>query len=570
MGKFIKNIKKIRKTVCGQILIVSAVMFLGFFFSIKPVFAQEGTIFLSPQSGSFPLGSDLSVKLMIDTGNALANAAQVKLHFDTDLLEVISISKEGSILALWPQDPLYSNKTGEISLIGGLPQPGFKGAGELINIKFWAKKEGEAVFWYDESNILANDGLGTDILKYIKGTKYLIYSQEKLKTNSPEIFCPTHPNPSEWYSNDSPNFQWNAGGKEVSFILDQKPDTISDEDSEGLMDSKKYDQIADGIWYFHLRFKNNNDWGETSHYQIKIDTKPPRDFEIIIDNKGDITNPSPKVYFETQDDNSGIYKYMVKIGENDFFDLMAAQINFFVPKLNPGNYNIIVKAVDMAHNAVGAKAYLDIKPIETPVITLSPKTYMAGQENMYIEGTSIPDSLVTVFLKKDSNEIKKWETSSDKDGQWFLSVNDFVKPGIYNLSAIVQDARGAISNNSDQVKLEVLFNGLNIGGLMITFRNLILVLFFILLLVTFYAVYIISKNKKDKKTLQKETKEALDSLAQNFAVLDAELRKKIEFFDQEPGFNQEEKKMYEEIKKSLEAAAVSISKEIKDIEKGIK
>ncbi|MCX6224762.1 MAG: hypothetical protein NTV01_08440 [Bacteroidia bacterium] len=535
--------------------------------------AENGSLFFSPPSGSFKVGETFSVELKLDTAEVLINAAEVKFYFLAENLEVLKITKEGSVFSLWPKEPIFSNDLGEISFAGGLPHPGFKGTGKMIIIEFKAKKEGEAVLSFDESRILADDGQGTNILVFLNNPKYLIYQPKETSAKAdvdalPIIFSPTHPREEEWYSNNTPSFNWglNENTEGVSFILDQNPDTLPDTVSENLVSSKNYEGIADGIWYFHLRLKNEKGWTIAGHYKLKIDTQPPHTFEITIDNKGDSTNPNPSLYFETQDDISGIEKYRVKIGDEEFFDLLTAQIS---PKLMPGSYRVVVRAVDKAYNIVRAKALLNIDPIETPTITIFPEKYVAGEETLYMEGTALPKVDIMVFLKDDKEEIKKWQTTSNDKGEWSFSTKDLVKPGIYNLSVMAQDERGAVSNYSQDYKIEVSFSGLSIGGLMVTFKNLILILIAILLLGILFAAWYVYKAYLTKKTLKKEIKEAKDSLVSNFANLEKEIEKKIEFVDLQPGLNEQEKKAYENIRESLKNAQQSIDKEIKDIEKGL-
>ena len=568
-----KNKEKINKNLFW----VCAIFVLFFNFSeglIKPIMAQSGSLFLLPGSESFAVGDNFSAELRVDSAGIPINAAQTAIYFPVDKLEVSSISKNNSIFSLWPKEPIFSNLTGEISFIGGLPHPGFNGEGNVITINFKTKKEGEVNLSFDETRILADDGQGTNILVFIKGAKYFIYQPATIqKESEAKVFSFTHPKENEWYNNDSPRFQWNLiqAAKGVSFILDQTPETIPDTNSEGLLKNKNYEGIPDGIWYFHLRLEDEKSWGGTIHYRIQIDTHPPHPFEVTIDNAGDSTNPKPNLYFETQDDASGINLYEIKIGERKFIDLMLAQINpFSLPILQPGNHLIIVRAIDKASNIVRTQTLLNIEPIEAPKINVWPERYISGEEMFYIEGIALPEVEVTIFLKQDNKEIKKWQTFSNGQGQWFFSTKELIKPGTYYLSAMVQDERGAVSNFSDSRKVEASFSGFILGNLMITFKNLILILILILFLGITTAIYFTYKARHIKKILQKEVKEAKDSLLENFSALEEEVEKKIALFDLQPGFSEQEKKICEDVKKSLQSAQESIGKEIKDIEKELK
>jgi len=80
-------------------------------------------------------------------------------------------------------------------------------------------------------------------------------------------------------SDSSPTFTWlpnDASVVDYSYILDQYPDTVPDQVSEGSSNSVTYSNIADGVWYFHVRsLDGGGNWGPANHYQIMIDATGP-------------------------------------------------------------------------------------------------------------------------------------------------------------------------------------------------------------------------------------------------------------------------------------------------------
>jgi hypothetical protein len=186
---------------------------------------------------------------------------------------------------------------------------------------------------------------------------------------------------------------------------------------------------------------------------------------------------------------------------------------------------------------------------------------------LYLEGTALPKAVITVLLEENGSEIKKWQTSSDINGRWFFSTKELIEPGAYYLSAMAEDDRGAMSLFSDPKEIEIIFNGLATGGLLIAFSKIILISIFVLLLGFITVLYLFLKNYRSKKILKKEIKEAEESLIKNFSALKEELEKKISLIDSKPGFNAQEKELYEEVENSLYAAEEAIKKEIMDIER---
>src|SRR3989338_1097518 len=139
-----------------QFLIIS----LFVLFSWNPSEAAELYIQLPDQpiykNDVFP------AEIRIRSSSEAINAVQIGLNFPANLLEVVAFDKVGSILSLWPKEPLFFNELGIISMAGGLPDPGFQGQNGLIaKIYFKAKNIGEAVLKFlPDSKTLLNDGFG--------------------------------------------------------------------------------------------------------------------------------------------------------------------------------------------------------------------------------------------------------------------------------------------------------------------------------------------------------------------------------------------------------------------------
>ena len=90
------------------------------------------------------------------------------------------------------------------------------------------------------------------------------------------ISSSTHPDEDEWYTNNDPSFiqttpSDTSGISCYSYTLDQSATTTPDTTCEPAGNSKSYTDVADGIWYFHARAKDNaGNWGDVDHYRVKI------------------------------------------------------------------------------------------------------------------------------------------------------------------------------------------------------------------------------------------------------------------------------------------------------------
>lgn len=549
--------------------------------SSPSVLAQ--VFFVSPSSGEYSLGREFSVSLKIESAGTQINAAQTTINFSADLLAVKSVSKDNSIFKLWPQEPVFSNSAGVINFSGGVPVPGFSGTGNVLTVSFAGKKEGIAAVSISGGAILAADGRGTNVMKYGLGGVYKI---TKSAVESPivspagvltaaKIFSTTHPNENQWYSNSSPGFEWENFSDTigVSMSLDGNAVFLPKAVSEGILNSKEYSQIGDGIWYFHLRLQSKDGWSRTSSkHKISIDTTPPLPFDIKIDNYGDQTSPQPALYFEAKDDLSGIAGYEIKIDGEDIIKADMANVDPFVMPLQlPGDHKIRVWAIDKAVNKTESLKEAAIESILPPEILIYLKIYNAGEEIFYLEGRALPNTKVIVFFADEKDYVvKTWETAADKDGNWTLYHKELFKNGAYQIYAKNKDKRGAISVASEKKKINVVLKGIFFGPYLISFSRLINLLSLLIILLVLIAIYVYRKTKRERKKVEKETKEAEESLKKTFNDLRIRMAKKIEYLDSKQGFSRRERRVRDEIMEVLQKSENVVKKEIEDIENEFK
>lgn len=576
-----------------KIGIIKIAVFLVMLFGAIIPGALAQSLYISSDSGQYYVSSAFTAKLYMDSSGVAVNAAQATINFPADLLEVKSISKEGSVFSLWPQEPEFSNINGKISFSGGAPAPGITGIGRILTVNFKVKKQGDAILSITEGSLLKADGRGTNVLSNSSGLIYkadykLIDKNTSAENNasvenkgdtgelaefsfSPEIYSLSHPDQNQWYKERNVKIGWKIS-KEVagaSVKMDKNPYSDPDSVSQGIFSSKTYENIKDGIWYFHLKLKNQISWSKTFHYKFQIDTESPDPFNIKIDDYGDPTSPQPALYFETKDDLSGIKNYEVKIDGKNAISVEPGKSNPFVlPIQDHGTHGVSIWAADRAGNGTEARAEFKIESIEIPEILIYTKAYNAGGEIFYLEGTSAPNSKVTIFFEK-SGRIKTWQALSDGEGNWSFLTDELFKSGVYKLYAKAEDKRGAISGSSSRQDVEVVLNGVAIGSFLVSYYNLLFVIVVFIFLITILTAYIYKKTKEEKIKIKKEVGEAQLSLEDAFKNLRKKITKKIEYFDGKPGLNAEEKKMRDSIMNVLNNAEKIVGKEIKDIEKEI-
>ena len=92
----------------------------------------------------------------------------------------------------------------------------------------------------------------------------------------PTTSSSTHPDEDEWYFNNDPSFVWEtppdqSGIDGYSYVLDHSGSTTPDEIIDSTGNSESYTDVADDIWYFHVRAKDNaGNWGSADHYRVKM------------------------------------------------------------------------------------------------------------------------------------------------------------------------------------------------------------------------------------------------------------------------------------------------------------
>jgi hypothetical protein len=374
-----------------KIFILFSFFFLLFFISADEARAQTASLYLSPATGTFFIGSTFDISVFVNTEESSINAVKAVLKFPPDLLQVTSPTAGKSFISIWASQPFYSNQDGIISFQGGVPAPGIKTSSGLVStITFRAKASGKAVISFsDSSQVFLSDGKGTNILQTSTGGEYFL---TLAPPEGPKISSPTHSCLTCWYKNNNPSFFWDKeqGITDFSFSLDQDPRGIPDNESEGSLTSATLTDVADGIWYFHLKAKKSGLWGGVSHYPLQIDQTPPRPFEIKVEKTGNRFFS----YFSTDDLLSGIDHY--EVGTVDMSNPQAGLSpifieaeNFYqVPYESPGKYAIVVRAYDKAGNYTEQKSTLTIV---SPLLDYTEK-------GVRLKGIFLPWWLIWVIL----------------------------------------------------------------------------------------------------------------------------------------------------------------------------
>ena len=550
------------------------------FFIIWPALAQAASLYFSPSSGTYSVGSAFSVSVYVSSANQAMNAASGVISFPQDKLEATSLSKTGSIFTLWVQEPSFSNSAGTINFEGIVLNPGFTGAaGKIITINFRAKAAGSALVNFSSGSVLANDGKGTNILTSLGNAQFSLGyvgptvpeattpSAVSGAPSAPQISSPTHPDPNKWYAKKDAKFTWSLPSDvtSVRLLVGKIPAAIPTVVYTPAINEKEVTNLDDGIWYFHVQLRNASGWGEISHFRFQIDTQPPEPFEIKFVDGKETTHPQPTLAFETTDEMSRIDYYEVKIDQEP--PIKIKETEYKMPVQILGEHTVIVKAVDKAGNYTLAMTEINVLPIEAPIITDYPRELLPGSI-LSIKGTALPEVTIRVYIQKDEKEIKTGETKSDKEGRWTYIEVEPVEKGIYEVWAEAIDSSGAKNRSLEKVTILVSPPAfIRIGKLAIDYLMTIITLLVLILILVLGVIWSWQKIKERRKKMRKEISEAEKALYQAFKALKQETEEQVAKLDGKSGLNEREKKICDDLKEALKISEKFIGKEIKDIEK---
>lgn len=334
-------------------------VFFSFIAFVAPLVSHargEAVLSVVPSAGSFLVGSTFDVSFLLDTKNVAINTVEIELDFPADKIQLTNPTLGRSIIQLWPAPPTFSNREGRVYFVGGIPSPGITTSQGLVftlTFRVVAPGKGELRFG-EKTSLLANDGKGTNILGNALPAFFTFLVPPP---QGPTISSPTHSDQEQWYQNPSPTFIWpqSAFGNAYSYAIDQNPTGFPDTIAEGSDTTASFENLKNGIRYFHLRERAGGVWGGISHFVVRIDNELPSAFSVAVSPAKRMQNRNPVFRFFTTDILSGLDHFSMKIvalsrdsaQETFFFEVSSP---YQALNLDPGRYQVIVRATDKAGN----------------------------------------------------------------------------------------------------------------------------------------------------------------------------------------------------------------------------
>ncbi len=145
---------------------------------------NNATLTLSPNAGVYKVGGTYAVDILVNTHGQNAVVVAAFLNYNPSLFQVISIDTSGSIFTTEAEN-IIDGTNGRVKITRGIPTPGVNvtnGKVATLNIRGLTDATPSVDnFTFDftagstnDSNVILNDGLGTDILSGVDNGKYTL------------------------------------------------------------------------------------------------------------------------------------------------------------------------------------------------------------------------------------------------------------------------------------------------------------------------------------------------------------------------------------------------------------
>ncbi|MGB7957542.1 MAG: cohesin domain-containing protein [Minisyncoccia bacterium] len=360
---------KRRRVAEVMILIVcSLIVFFAIFFTDRsllyshstliqkpPYTIYNSTLALDPSFAVWSGSSEPQVAVEVSTGGEAINAAQIDITYDPTKVQVEDIITANSFCA---QDMFLQknidNKHGEVQVACILPNPGFIGvSGNVVTLALQPIQAGNVTLHFATgTQILANDGLGTDVLRLTTDGSYRIIDEATAEnsTSSVIVFSPTYPDSAQWYNKPDGLFTWIAspGYRYLYSLNNISAMTTLAGASTTSADSVSFSGLTDGIYYFHIQPIKDGITGAISDYKVMIDTTPP---SVPVIKASATTVPEGqaiRLMFESEDDTSGLQdNYYIQVDDGVFLPTPSS-LSLYL--LRAGTHTITVRVFDRASN----------------------------------------------------------------------------------------------------------------------------------------------------------------------------------------------------------------------------
>jgi hypothetical protein len=548
---------------------------------LVPVSVHASDLSILPAQGSYQAGDTFTVDVYVTGNDQSINAVSGALTFPTDKLSVQGISKSGSIIKLWAEEPSFSNVSGTVKFEGVILNPGFSEAkGKVLSVTFQAKKEGNVSVILASGQVLANDGNATNVVRNLNNGEYTITAASREAPSAtvlpqgrrPVIVSSSYPDQTLWYASPDAHFSWALPDDviAVSTLYGENPDSTPNKVYAPPISEKSFKVEGDGVQYMHVRFKTKEGWGDVTHYKFQVDTEAPSKLSISFPEGAVTSSPHPNVLVTATDAVSGLKALYVSIDNQATTTLEINASNLYkLPDQKAGKHTAVITVADRAGNSASMPIEYSVISIDPPKVTDYTK-YAEKGDVMKVEGTTYPLSTVQVaYLDVKTNELVVESTQSKEDGSFLLLSTKSVPAGVYEMKARVIDRQGAQSDYTDPFVVSVENQSLiRIGMFIMNWLSLILIIILALLLILATLWYSVLQFKRFRRGIHRTIREAEMALKTNVQALrrdTEEFHTLLKKTEKKRELTKEELAIMKKFKKRLDITEQEIEKKLEQI-----
>ena len=311
------------------------------------------------------------------------------------------------------------------------------------------KGENTLVFY-----VLDEVGNKSDEVKLVFTYSPSATSATTLTSRTPTIASNTHVDESSWYSSRKAVFSWSkpddVKGFAYSFTqkeLENPSETVLTTGTSVTVSAER-----DGTWYFHLKAQNSAGWGGTRHFQVNIDTIPPKPFEVGVESIPSLGWESFRAYFKAEDETSGIAKYAVKVDNSSF---VIATSPYTLAFQKSGSHTLLVRAIDKAGNTTDSLQKIQVTgsaaEVKTPVRVekFAESNMVQNEDGIAAQGEPIAltgkgPANATILLFIYSKPVVAF-VRTDEEGNWTYVIEQELPEGSHTIYTTAIDAEGYVS-----------------------------------------------------------------------------------------------------------------------------
>ncbi|HSE35152.1 MAG TPA: cache domain-containing protein [Candidatus Paceibacterota bacterium] len=306
------------------------------------------------------------VAIMVATGGETINAVDTVVGYDPDAVIIEDVLTTSSFCdrGFFTESEIDPQR-GEVRISCGVPSPAFSASeGIVAELVLRPKRSGSYTLRFlPDTQVLANDGLGTDVLRQTTDATYHVLDRSASST-APRgiVFSYSHPNSSRWYRSRTVHFSWlREAGHAYQYAIDQSVLTIPVDGTQTTAAGTSLFVPEDGEYYFHLLDRSSGRADVVSHFRVRIDGTPPPAPTIALSNDRPRVGETVRFEFSSRESSEGLRRWFyMRIGEGGMF--VPIEKSFVIPFLRAGTYVVTVRSFDLAGNWSDATKTVIVSP----------------------------------------------------------------------------------------------------------------------------------------------------------------------------------------------------------------